>query len=149
MILFLDFDGVLHPQYDGQAVPKDVAFCHLPRFEAVMRDFPQVDIVISSTWRTQFALEGLRAWFSPDIARRIIGVTPCLVATGLPVPPSREQEILQWMSMNQRTNEPWVAVDDMEWEFKAHRSKLVPCKSFLGFDDLAAQLLRQRLDVLE
>ena len=24
MILFLDFDGVLHPEYDGQAAPADV-----------------------------------------------------------------------------------------------------------------------------
>jgi hypothetical protein len=49
MILFLDFDGVLHPEYDGQAAPADVVFCHLPRFEAVMRDHPEVEIVISST----------------------------------------------------------------------------------------------------
>ncbi|WP_205895069.1 HAD domain-containing protein [Metapseudomonas otitidis] len=56
MILFLDFDGVLHPEYDGQATPADVVFCHLPRFEAVMRDHPEVEIVISSTWREQFPL---------------------------------------------------------------------------------------------
>ena len=42
MILFLDFDGVLHPEYDRQAAPADVAFCHLPRFEAVMREHPEV-----------------------------------------------------------------------------------------------------------
>jgi hypothetical protein len=36
MILSLDFDGVLHPQYEKQLVPTDVAFCNLPRFEAVM-----------------------------------------------------------------------------------------------------------------
>ncbi|MEI8159118.1 MAG: HAD domain-containing protein [Burkholderiales bacterium] len=49
MVLFLDFDGVLHPQYDGQAVPENVAFCHLPRFESLMRAFHAVEIVISST----------------------------------------------------------------------------------------------------
>ena len=76
MILFLDFDGVLHPEYDGQATPADVVFCHLPRFEAVMRDYPEVEIVISSMWREQFPLDALRARFSPDIAGRIIGATP-------------------------------------------------------------------------
>lgn len=59
MILFLDFDGVLHPEYDGQATPADVVFCHLPRFEAVMRDHPEVEIVISSMWREQFPLDAL------------------------------------------------------------------------------------------
>jgi len=37
MILSLDFDCVLHPQYEKQRVPADVVFCNLPRFEAVMR----------------------------------------------------------------------------------------------------------------
>ncbi len=49
MILFLDFDGVLHPEYDGQATPADIVFCHLPRFEGVMRDYPKVEIVIRAT----------------------------------------------------------------------------------------------------
>ena len=44
--MFLDFDGVLHPEYDGQATPADIVFCHLPRFEGVMRDYPKVEIVI-------------------------------------------------------------------------------------------------------
>ena len=58
--LFLDFDGVLHPQYDGGPTPKEVCFCHLPRFEAVMRQHPGVLIVISSTWRQQFNVEDTR-----------------------------------------------------------------------------------------
>ncbi|MBW8456939.1 MAG: hypothetical protein K0M58_00620 [Thiobacillus sp.] len=35
-----------------------------------------IRIVVSSTWRHQFTLDQLRARFSPDIAVRIIGVTP-------------------------------------------------------------------------
>ena len=37
MIFFLDFDGVLHPQYEGMPTPKEYLFCHLSRFEAVWR----------------------------------------------------------------------------------------------------------------
>lgn len=37
MILFLDFDGVLHPQYEDQPVPSDVVFCHLTRFTWSLR----------------------------------------------------------------------------------------------------------------
>lgn len=67
MLLFLDFDGVLHPQYDGEPTPVSELFCHLPRFESILQDFPSVEIVISSTWRNQFTLEELRSRFSPDI----------------------------------------------------------------------------------
>ena len=79
MILFLDFDGVLHPQYEHEPVPTELAFCHLARFEALMRKFPSVEIVISSTWREQFSMEVLRAKFSTDIAARIIGRTHWLL----------------------------------------------------------------------
>lgn|GEM_PF-6444307 len=36
MILFLDFDGVLHPTHDGEPTPANEVFCHLPRFESVL-----------------------------------------------------------------------------------------------------------------
>ena len=142
MILFLDFDGVLHPQYDGQQVPSDVAFCHLPRFEAVMRCFPNVEIVISSTWREQFELNTLRARFSPDIALRIIGVTP-LSADMLTAnePKIRECEIISWLQVNNRQGEEWIAIDDCAWQFNKHKNRLIVCKGYIGMDlDVEAKL---------
>lgn len=80
-VLFLDFDGVLHAE---PSLPKEV-FSQLPLVEAVLRDCPWVDIVISSTWRLDWmgdsdatAVENLRRYFSPDIAQRVVGVTPFL-----------------------------------------------------------------------
>ncbi|MDP2370318.1 HAD domain-containing protein [Rhodoferax sp.] len=146
MILFLDFDGVLHPQYEGQAVPVDVAFCNLSRFEAVMRDFPHVEIVISSTWREQFDLDNLRARFAPDIAARITGTT--LLSCQAP-PPSlvellarREWEIANWLRALDRSGEPWIALDDAAWQFRRYHHRLVACKSDVGFDAEAASRLR-------
>lgn len=43
MILFLDFDGVLHPRAPGQHL-----FSNLARLEAVLRDFEFVEVVITS-----------------------------------------------------------------------------------------------------
>ena len=81
ILLFLDFDGVLHPQYEGQQqVPDEVAFCHLPRFEELLRDFPEVDVVISSAWRKQITLDELKNYFSEDIRTRIVGATPVVNA---------------------------------------------------------------------
>jgi hypothetical protein len=146
VILFLDFDGVLHPAYEAQAVPADVAFCHLPRFEAVLRDFPQVEIVISSLWRHQLPFDKLTARFSADIRRRIIGITPGLDDQAADyVPARREEEILGWLADNGRTGEPWIALDDAIWLFEKHRDRVVTCIHYRGFDDEAANALRARL----
>ena len=147
MILFLDFDGVLHPEYEAQAVPADIAFCHLPRFEAVMRDYSQVEIVISSTWREQFPLAALQARFSPDIAARIIGTTPIITRMdGKYVPARREGEILGWLAAAGRAQDgPWLALDDAAWQFKLHRSRLIACVRHIGFDDTSEAALRKEL----
>lgn len=148
MILFLDFDGVLHPQYENQPVPVDVAFCHLTRFEQVMREFPDVEIIVSSTWREQFSLDKLRGWFSADIASRIVDTTPILQTGEMPVLEQREAEILQWLTFNDRLAEPWLALDDQCWQFKRYRDRVVNCVVYVGLDDRAAMNLKLALEAL-
>ena len=68
MIVFLDFDGVLHPE---PSLAKD-AFCRLPLIEEILQDFPQVQIVVSSAWRLDWATEaeavaGLLGHFSHSL----------------------------------------------------------------------------------
>ncbi|MGJ3701249.1 hypothetical protein [Variovorax sp. AFSI2.2] len=46
MILFLDFDGVLHPEGEDHILNGGVDFCFLPRLEALLREFPFVKIVM-------------------------------------------------------------------------------------------------------
>ena len=46
LLYFLDFDGCLHPQHDRESTSADQLFCHLSRFECVMRDFTSVEIVL-------------------------------------------------------------------------------------------------------
>lgn len=149
MIIFLDFDGVLHPQYDGAWVRPEQAFCHLPRLEAVLRAFPGVDLVVSSEWRRQFPLAALRARFSPDIAARIVGATPVAASAehaGRYVPARREAEILQWLDSADRATEPWLALDDAVWQFDRYRDRVIACPAHTGFDGLAEAALRQRLE---
>ena len=147
MILFLDFDGVLHPEQDREPTPAEEIFCHLPRFEAVMREFPTVEIVISSMWRYQFTLDQLRARFSPDIAARIIGTTPQTERIDEEYRPARrEGEILDWLAAAGRNNETWIALDDAIWQFQQHRDMLVECVWYVGFDDQTAARLRFKLN---
>jgi hypothetical protein len=145
MILFLDFDGVLHPRYEDCPVPEDVVFCHMPRFAAVMRDFPEVQIVISSTWREQFSLDKLRSWFSADISGRIIGTTPVFPADRPRSLEQRESEILAWLVERGRSSERWLALDDSTWQFRHYRDHLVPCTSYVGLDGSAEVRFRAAL----
>lgn len=74
MIIFLDFDGVLHPSPSGyQGI-----FCHLERFETVMREHPYIRIVISSSWRETYPWDVCTGIFSTDVQGRIIGMTPTI-----------------------------------------------------------------------
>lgn len=52
-ILFLDFDGVLHPEHCLESKH----FCLLPVLEKVVRQVPEVGLVIASTWRLQVSLD--------------------------------------------------------------------------------------------
>ena len=73
MTLFLDFDGVLHP--DPCVV--QFKFCQRNLIEGILREFPQVDIVLSPTWRLRYPLDTsgdtLKHHFSTDITDRIVG----------------------------------------------------------------------------
>ena len=75
MLLFLDFDGVLHSAY---AFRQEQMFSQIPIFERFFRqpENAHIQFVISSTWRSGRDLATLRRPFSPDIAQRIIGKPP-------------------------------------------------------------------------
>lgn len=123
MILFLDFDGVLHPFL---ARASSEAFCYLPRVEKVLREFPAVRIVIASTQREHTPLALLVQRFSPDIAARIIGTTPVLAIrdTG-DVAGSRYREIQAYLSAG--GSGPWLALDDDASLFPPGCAELILC----------------------
>lgn len=146
MILFLDFDGVLHPD-DGRPITDDVRLCNLPRLEALLREFPHVRVVISSMWREQFSFETIVSWFSEDIRTRIVGITPLpeLSQVGA-LPLRREADVIAWLDSNGGVDQAWVALDDAAYAFRKHGDRLVACKSYIGFDDAAEERLREHFE---
>jgi len=72
LTLFLDFDGVTHPD---RARPER-QFEALPLIEKVLRDHPEVEVVLSTSWRESYPLDVLRYLFSIDISERIVGMNP-------------------------------------------------------------------------
>lgn len=112
--LFLDFDGVLHPHTRG-------TFCRGLLLESWLRAHPSVQIVISSDWRLDTELAGLRACFADtSLHTRVVGVTPSFG----PSAGSRQAEIEAWMAEHAPTA-PFAALDDSPELFKASASFLV------------------------
>jgi hypothetical protein len=145
MILFLDFDGVLHPEpcYEQRKL-----FCFLNSLERVLLDFPHVKIVISSTWRESRSLEMLRNFFIPEIQQRIVGVTPnwrdheeLLSVIGY----QRQTEIEAWIRASGEPWLKWVAIDDKGFLFRPFLPNLVQTRSDTGFDEIAEKKLRSQL----
>jgi hypothetical protein len=137
MILFLDFDGVLHPYSRPSGV-----LALVPYFERFMRNYPYVKIVISSAWREVHTLQALRSFFSEDIAKRIIDVTPQF--DNFDHEFIREAEIRAWLHATGRMHEPWVAIDDMPEFFSPDCGNLVVVDTDIGFNESTEQELIKR-----
>ncbi len=147
-LLFLDFDGVLHPE---PCYRDEDLFCRRPLFESVMREAPAVEIVITSTWRESRDLATLRGFFSDDIAARIVGVTPSwrdLPELAALIGPTyvRQIEIEGWLRQQQnRVWESWIALDDKAYWFRPFLPNLVLCDASTGLCERSAAELRRRL----
>lgn len=144
-VLFLDFDGVMHPEFCHESKH----FVHLKNFEAVMRAAPHVELVISSTWRHKRSLEELKALFSDDVATRIIGTTP-LYAQLENIPDTlqgyeREAECRFWLRQHGRAAQEWLALDDRSWNFRPFNSNVLLVDGNVGLSADAAQTLLARL----
>jgi hypothetical protein len=152
MLIFLDFDGVLHPF--GCAPSHH--FCELPRLVRVMREwrFQHFEIVVTSSWRlaesfdngvlsfSVLPLDPMQEHFPADLRSRIVGVTPCLgeLAEG-----SREKEIWQWLSERNQLDRQWLALDDFADLFKPACPNLLLVQGRVGLSDATESELRRRL----
>lgn len=163
MILFLDFDGVVHPE---PCFTKDKEFQSLPLIEAVLREFPTVEVVISSAWRLDWFIDlwppaegecviALRKHFSDDIQPRVVGATPDFrychpnrLPEGLDAF-IRQFECEAWLRENRPPWTPWLAVDDRAWWFKPFCKNLLEVSDpTVGFTQSHAVELRTRLQKL-
>ena len=111
VVLFLDFDGVLHPQ----PCMEHELFEGMDLLAPVLRRFmAQTVIVISSSWREHHTLEELKVHFPSDLRHMVVGVTPVLQEPheNIGVVYERQREILAWLKRFRPTGIPWLAIDD-------------------------------------
>lgn len=136
--IFLDFDGVLHSHYG--AVESALWF-FLPRFESVLRDYPDARIVVSSSWGDDRSIDELRAIFSPDIAPRVVDKVRTNTRRMNPQGARGDACHLFCRRKHLRAGD-WIAIDDTPYLFrKAH--PLIHCVN--GFRDEQEMLLRMVL----
>ncbi len=139
-ILFLDFDGVLHPYAQGMETEK---FTRLPLLEEMLRADNDVHIVVTSTWREAYSLDALRNRFSPDLRERIIGRTPSLEEYHSDF--MRAEEIEAWLAGVEH-GDTWAAVDDDPQNFPPRmKPRVVFTESAVGLTDGNIAALRKLL----
>ena len=151
MILFLDFDGVLHPV--GSTLSQ--CFSCLPLLEEFLRtEAPSWQVVISSSWREHYSRQQILEIFSPDLRDRIIGSTSAegdrsLHATwaGQARLYPREIQIRHYLARSGLNSEDWVSLDDTSWWFRNAEANdhLVLCKPDTGLVESDLAQLRIRL----
>lgn len=140
MILFLDVDGVLHPE----PCPTRHYFCRLPLLEEILMDFSKVQIAISSVWRLDWAEEseqiaGMKEHFSLTLKDRVVGVTPDHRRTAASRAPEgladylREWECVDWLRTHRPPGTPHLMLDDRPWLFRPNNPDLMVTDCDDGF----------------
>ena len=139
-VLFLDFDGVLHPE-GRDAEP----FCRVEMLWQILRAYPAVDVVFSTSWRELHSFDELLNFATcnggEDLAERFVGVTPVLPYRIERVH-HRESECREWLWQNQQAERPWLALDDIGRWFAGPNLYLVGPETGLTAEDVSAVVER-------
>jgi hypothetical protein len=156
-LIFLDLDGVLVPEkkftekttqfFSPEDYLKFDVDCLL-KFENILRRYPDVLVVISSSWKEIFKFAVVRGLFSSDIMNRVLGFTPFLNSKIVhDFEYLRHQEVLEYLNQNNAVNTPWIAIDDIREHYPPD-VRIVVTNAYSGFDESAAIALDSYLQKL-
>jgi hypothetical protein len=155
-LIFLDFDGVIVPEqaYHYWRGREDVkrkslgpeTYVSAPRccpiaisnLNYVLKNVPDCNIVISSTWRKHFSVDELKAFLTEDgfkYADRVLGCTPS-IQRGFSTSSPRGTEIQKWIDECDLEITNWIAIDDNQYNIPTE--KLIHTKQETGFTVLDA-----------
>lgn len=133
-LLFLDFDGVLHPTHFSGETP----FARAQLLEETLAMFAP-KIVVSSSWRFTHSLEKLQKTVPTFISSLIIGTTGAAVIGKHP----RFAEIQNYLQAYGPAD--WKALDDCYWEFPSPCPRLIRCNPNTGIHERQVFELQQWL----
>ena len=170
MILFLDYDGVLHPDaaYYVQSRKhshielraEGALFMWMPILEAILAPYSDVRIVLSTSWVRELGFAKAKGFLSPGLQSQVIGGTwhskMARHKEGAHRVPDLWSELTRYQQIanyvrTKKPTDPWIAIDDdtVGWDPSvAHR--LVPTDGDTGMSNPAAQRsLRERLEAID
>jgi len=139
LVLFLDFDGVLHPvgeealDADFRLIANPALFCWRHILADALAPYPSVRIVVSSDWRRLFDDENLARLLGPALGPRVIGAVANVEA-------SRAGEVLAEAARRQLVH--WLAIDDhpsVRAARKAGDARFIACSSATGLSNVCVQ----------
>ena len=137
-LLFLDFDGVLHPYFG----PEQNYFCRLDfLMDALGSNTKGLEVIISSSWRFHYPFDEILGHFPEAMQKIIAGATP-------EIEPGRHQryrEICAYLSQYKRAHD-WRALDDDIMGFPKNCTQLIACDHRIGFDSKGAKQLQHWLE---
>ena len=133
-IIFLDFDGVLHPAHFSEGSE----FSRMPLLEALVDDY-SFEIVISSSWRFHYPLAELKAKLGRKLGDCVIGTT----GQASQQKHARFNEINEWLDFHTKCD--WRAVDDSKFEFPIDFRNLILCDSRTGIAERQIKFLKDWL----
>ena len=133
-LIFLDFDGVLHPTHFAGESPFSRAALLEESFNLL-----SPKIVISSSWRFTHNLEKLQKTLPTFISSLIIDTTGAAVIGKHP----RFTEIQNYLQSYGPAD--WKALDDSYWEFPNPCTRLIRCNPNTGIADRQILELNQWL----
>ena len=146
-ILFLDFDGVLHPDrysltsHDPDRVFRNnEIFSQAPVLAGLMTEFP-CQIVISSSWRFSYNLDEMKEKLPKAISKNVIGVTGDAYIGPYP----RFNEIKEYLLSRNKSLYGWRALDDSKIEFPSGCTDLILCDPNTGLASKQIQELKKWL----
>ena len=156
MVVFLDFDGVLHPfnvrfnddlelalECDDKSLH---LFCWAPILEGILEEVDterHIKIVLSTTWSHRDGWEKAAKHLTPALQSRVIGGT-----TGYNRP--RGLQIQKYLEEMNIADQQWLAIDDDDYFWPTHLlDLLIMTDENLGLSEISTQqLLKLKLKEL-
>lgn len=150
-VLYLDFDGVLHPDSAFWSPRRGVflegegqLFMHAPVLERALEPWPDVRLVLSTSWVPMLSFSRARRFLPPNLQARVVGATWHSEFKRDPEQREiwnqqrRHEQIVH--DVLRRRPTAWAAVDDdcHDWPLNLERH-LVATPSGTGLGDPQAQ----------
>lgn len=119
---------------------------HTPLLWSLLRRLPELQVVVSSSWRERFNMDYLVDFLTygggEELAGRIAGATPVISHL------ERDRECMAWLESNGQVDTPWLALDDQQALFRDCQAELYQVSSRTGLTAADVAEISTRLSVL-